>query len=236
MGTNIMVTDPAPRSSGLSLLRLLQLVSPSLPTGGFTYSQGLEWAVEAGWIRDAEGLSDWLDGLIEDGLALLDLPILVRLLAACGRRDTGALAAWGQRLLAARETEELRTEEQHRARALIILLEDLGIDEAVQWRAALRPCQAAPFALAAVRWGIPTRDCLLGYAWSWLENQVAAAIKLVPLGQTDGQRVLLSLAERLPDAVERAIRLDDDAVGAGAPALAIASARHETQYTRLFRS
>ena len=236
MATTIMVTDPVSRSPGLPLLRLLQLASPTLPIGGFTYSQGLEWAVEAGWVEDVQGLSDWLDGLIEDGLALLDLPILVRLRAACDRQDTGALSAWGQRLLAARETEELRTEERQRARALIILLQDLGLEEASRWREVLRHCQAAPFALATVRWGIPTRDTLLGYAWSWLENQVAAAVKLVPLGQTDGQRVQLSLAERLPAVVERAIRLDDDAIGAGAPALAIASARHETQYTRLFRS
>jgi urease accessory protein len=97
-------------------------------------------------------------------------------------------------------------------------------------------CQAAPFALAAVHWKIGLEDCLLGYAWGWTENQVAAAIKLVPLGQTDGQRVQLKLAERLPATVARAMKVEDDDIGAGAPALAIASACHETQYTRLFRS
>ena len=139
-------------------------------------------------------------------------------------------------LYASRETSELRAEERQRARALISLLGDLGIQRAQDWREALAPCQAAPFALAAVHWCIAIEDCALGYAWGWLENQVAAAIKLVPLGQTDGQRVQFALAERLPLVVASALDVDDDDIGASAPAMAIACARHETQYTRLFRS
>lgn len=223
-------------SGALGRLRLMQLVSPALPIGGFTYSQGLEWAVEAGWIGDSGTLSDWLEGLADESLVYLELPILQRLHKAAADGDTAAIAHWATILYASRETRELRQEERNRARALITLLSDLGITQAAQWRDVLIHCQAAPFALAAVHWSINQTDCALGYAWGWLENQVSAAIKLVPLGQTDGQRLQLALAERLPGVVERAAAVGDDDIGAGSPALAIASARHETQYTRLFRS
>lgn len=239
-GTRRMAIEPtsagAWNGGSLARLRLMQLVSPALPVGGFTYSQGMEWAVEAGWISDRATLSDWLSGLMDDGLALLDLPLLARLHDACAADDVKRVAALARRLYATRESRELRAEERNRARALTGLLRDLGMTRADDWRDALLHCQAAPFALAAVQWRIGLSDCLLGYAWAWLENQVAAAIKLVPLGQTDGQRVQLDLAARLPAVVEQALQLEDDAIGAGAPALAIASARHETQYTRLFRS
>jgi urease accessory protein len=247
MATTTMATEShAPGSAaaasdtgtaeGLARLRLMQLVSPALPIGAFTYSQGLEWAVEQGWIEDAAQLRDWLRGLIGDGLALLELPILLRLYRACRAGDESAVRRWGRRLYASRETRELRQEELNRARALLGLLADLGIAQAREWRAALSHCQAAPFALAAVHWGISEHDCALGYAWGWLENQVAAAVKLVPLGQTEGQRVQLALAGELPRALGQALALDDQAIGASAPALAVASSRHETQYTRLFRS
>lgn len=222
--------------AALARLRLLQLASPGLPVGGFTYSQGLEWAVEAGWLVDRHSVEDWLSGLLVDSLATWDLALLARLYRACERADRVALSSWGQYLLAGRETRELRVEERNRARAMTTLLVELGVPRVSDWRAELACCQAAPFALAAQHWGIALDDCLLGYAWTWLEGQVAAAIKLVPLGQSDGQRVQLALAARVPAAVATALSLNDDQLGAGAPALAIASARHETQYTRLFRS
>jgi len=225
-----------PHTQPLGLLRLLQLVSPALPVGAFTYSQGLEWAVEGGWISDTATLTDWLAGLMDDGLAHLDLPLLRCLYQACAQQDPGAIDRWGRLLYASRETSELRAEEHARARALITLLNDLGIRQAADWREQLVHCQAAPFALASVHWGIGMQDCLLGYGWGWLENQATAAIKLVPLGQTDGQRVQLELAARLPRLVVQALALAEEDIGAGAPARALASARHETQYTRLFRS
>ncbi|MCB1803174.1 MAG: urease accessory protein UreF [Gammaproteobacteria bacterium] len=235
MATDDDISGYSP-SDPLARLRLLQLTSPALPIGGFTYSQGLEWAVEAGWVHDTSTLTDWLQGLIDDNLLYLDLPVLVRLHRACANDDVAAIDRWGRTLLAARESRELRAEEHNRARALCSLLRDLDIASAERWREQLAHCQAAPFALAAVHWRIGLEDCLLGYAWGWLENQVAAAVKLVPLGQTDGQRVQLALAATLPSVVSEALLLSDDDIGAGAPALAIAGARHETQYTRLFRS
>lgn len=226
----IMTTDM------LSRLRLLQLVSPSLPVGGFSYSQGLEWAVETGWVHDTQSLTDWLEGLIGDGIASLDIPILVRMHRAVANNDVDKIKEWSALLFAHRETRELREEEQSRAKALTRLLIDLQIPNAREWKMELSFCQAAPFALAAEHWGISIEDSATGYAWNWLENQIAAAIKLVPLGQTDGQRVHLILATGLPKIIESAIVCPDDEIGSGAPALAMASARHETQYTRLFRS
>ncbi len=225
-----------PHLQSVAPLRLMQLVSPALPIGGFTYSQGLEYAVEAGWVTDVTGLEDWLCGMIEDGLETLEIPVLARLYRACQQGDRESLVRWGNYLVSCRETSELRLEEQQRARALTRLLVDLGLVDAEQWATELQCCQTTPFALAAVAWQIPLADAALGFAWSWLENQVAAAIKLIPLGQTDGQRVLLRLAEALPPAVQAALVLADDQLGACAPFLAIASSRHETQYTRLFRS
>jgi len=227
---------PRPPGQPLAMLRLMQLVSPALLVGGFTYSQGLEYAVEAGWVHDPESLRDWLLGLLDDSVAGLDIPVLARLYAACACGDCDAMRNWGDFLLASRETTELRQEERQRARALTRLLVDLEVAEARRWREVLEQCQAAPFALAASRWGIPLRDASLGYAWSWLENMVAAAIKLVPLGQTDGQRLELVLAEAIPAAVARGLRLADHELGGSAPAMALASSLHETQYTRLFRS
>lgn len=234
--TRMATPMPIEASPSLAQLRLMQLVSPSLPIGGFTYSQGLEYAVEAGWVCDRESLQDWLLGLIEDSLACLEVPVLARLHLACTRIDAPAVDHWGRYLLSTRETSELRLEEQQRARALLRLIRDLQVENIDWFGSALQHCQCAPFALAAVHWHIDARPAVLGYAWSWLENQVAAAIKLVPLGQTDGQRVLLQLSEALPGAVQRGLELDDGDIGASAPRLAIASSLHETQYTRLFRS
>jgi urease accessory protein len=222
--------------SDLGLLRLLQLASPNLPTGAFAYSQGIEWAVESGWIRDGEGLADWIGEQIDAVLTRVDLPLLVRCRAACDAGDPQALGHWVATALAWRETAELRAEERARGRALTELLIALGVPDAAAWRATLAESQIAGFALAAARWEIPPGQAALGLAWTWLEGQVLAGVKLVPLGQTEGQRLLLRLAARLPQAVGRGLELGDLDIGASLPALAIASAAHETQYTRLFRS
>jgi urease accessory protein len=226
-----MPTDP-----GLPLLRLLHLVSPSLPIGAFTYSQGIEWAVEIGWIRDAADLDAWLAGQRDSTLARLDLPLLLRMHRACADDDLARLNRWTDLLLAHRETGELRQEEVNRGRALADLLVRLDLPDAAAWRDDLARCQAAGFAFAATRWQIHARDAALGYGWAWLENLVLAAVKLIPLGQTEGQQALQRLTTVLPAALATALALPDDKIGAGNPALALSSSRHETQYTRLFRS
>jgi urease accessory protein len=252
----IMTTD-----ASLSLLRLLQLVSPSLPIGAFAYSQGLEWAVEAGWVCDQPTLEDWLSDQLQQSLTWVDLPLLLRMLDAASRGDMAAMAAWIDELIALRETAELRAEEANRGRALAELLDGLGLldtfnaggatrmqpapptslgpsspSPAPDWKPLLSRSQLAGFALAATAWEIDQSDVLAGYAWSWAENLTLAGIKLVPLGQTAGQRILTRLAGRIPAAVEQARDLPDTEIGASMPALAIASSLHETQYTRLYRS
>lgn len=234
MGTPAM--GPMCTDASARLLRLLQLVSPSLPIGGYTYSQGIEWAVESGWIRGLPDLESWLSELLQGSLARVDLPLLLRLQAAARAGDLAALGGWTDQLLASRETAELRSEESNRGRALADLLVALALPGAAEWRPRLARSQAAGYAYAAAAWRIAPEVAATGYAWNWLEGLVLAAVKILPLGQTQGQQVLLRLADAIPGSLERARALDDDAIGASSPALAIASSRHETQYTRLFRS
>jgi urease accessory protein len=224
-----MITD-------LPLLRLMQLVSPSLPIGGFTYSQGIEWAVEAGWLTTAADLDAWLADQLQSSLARVDLPLLVRMQTAAEARDPRAMGSLIDRLIAARETMELRLEEGNRGRALADLLLAWELAGARAWRPVLARSQAAGFAFAAAAWGIAPRHSAAGYAWAWLEGLVLTAVKCVPLGQTQGQQVLLRLAGLIPAVLDEAQACPDDAIGASCPALAIASSAHETQYTRLFRS
>lgn len=217
-------------------LRLLQLVSPALPIGAYAYSQGLEWAVEAGWVHDTERLAAWLRDQLEHGLARVDLPVLHRLLVAVSSGDEAALARWSTWLLASRETRELRADDVDRGRALVRLLRELGVSGAHAFESRGAVPLALAWALAATAWDIPAPSALRAYAWGWLENQVIAGVKLVPLGQVAGQRLLLELAPVIPPLCAAAARYDDDELGGTLPLLAIASARHETQYTRLFRS
>jgi urease accessory protein len=214
----------------------MQLVSPTLPIGTFAYSQGLEAGVIAGWIGDAAAAAAWIGGLLDGTLVGLDLPVLARLHRAWGDDDQPALAAWSALLAASRPSAELQAEERHLGSNLARLLDGLGIAEASGWIARDDVTYATMFALAACRWGVPLIPAAQGYAFAWLEAQVSAAVRLVPLGQTAGQRILLACGASIPDVVARALTVDDDDVGAAAPSQAIASARHETQYSRLFRS
>lgn len=226
-------TEVGPASS---LLRLLQLVSPALPVGAYAYSQGLETVVQQGRVADEAGVQDWILGVLSHGLARVDLPLLLRMQQAWARHDNERLEFWSAMLAALRESRELLDEDRQLAAALARLLEALGLAQATTWRAHPQRSYPLLFALAAQHWGIAALDAVGGYAWSWAENQVAAAIKLVPLGQTTGQRILGRVVERIPDAVAIAARLEDDEIGAAAPGLAMASAWHETEYSRLFRS
>lgn len=226
--------------NGLSDLRLLQLISPNLPTGAFTYSQGMEWAVECGWVTNADETRQWLASVLQDSLRYLELPLLLRLYAAAKDQDAPKFLYWSQWLYASRETLELRHEEIQRARALLTVLRNLperqDWHELDEWEPALLRSQLAGFSLAAGRWFIPLPKLMQAYAWSWLENAVVAAIKLVPLGQSEGQRLLYELAASIETVVEQAREVEDEDIGASTLALAIASSRHEHQYSRLFRS
>lgn len=230
-GTSTTTTAIEP----LALLRLLHLVSPALPVGAYAYSQGLEYAVHAGWVRDESSTFDWLQGLICHGLGTLDLPLLERLHAAWSRDDAAAVLRWNDELIAARESAELRAEERHLGSALARVLIELQLPEASAWQRR-DTAFATLFSLAAVRWGVAAPIALSGYAWAWCENQVLAAVKLVPLGQSAGQRLLHRLTDLLPPVVARALELPDEAVGTSALSQVLAASLHESQYSRLFRS
>lgn len=219
----------------LALLRLCQLVSPALPVGAYAYSQGLEFAVHSGWVHDEDSAFDWVTGVSRYAIGTLDLPILLRLHRAWSAPDAIAVRHWTAQLIAARETSELRAEELHLGRALARVLAELSLPEAALWQQAA-PAFATMFSFAAVRWQIEPGAALAGYLWAWSENQVLAAVKLVPLGQSAGQRMLHALVDAMPSVLERAQRLGDENIGTSAFSQALASAWHESQYTRLFRS
>jgi len=218
----------------LSDLRLFQLISPSLPVGAFTYSQGLELAVEQGWVESQAAFEGWLDGQLMQSLATLELPLLGQMLDAVAAEDSGQLLNIALQLLAWRETKELRLEESQRGAALARLLPQLEIDLDTEQLQACKLTQLAGIAIAAHEWQIERDKLFAGYLWSWLENAVMAGVKLIPLGQTQGQQTLKAMALRVEEAVAIAKQVTEP--GSVTPALAIASSRHETQYTRLFRS
>jgi len=219
-------------STKRSLTRLLQLASPALPVGAYSYSQGLETAIEAGIVRDAASARGWIGDVLEFSVARMEAPVFLRLCAAWRLGDTGAAARWNAFFLASRETAELRAETAQMGYSLGELLAALGVGKARIEEISF----PAAFAHAVVAWDLDPGEALVAYLWSWLENQVIAAVKSVPLGQTEGQSLLLALGERLDAAAARAGALADDELANFAPGFALASSRHETQYSRLFRS
>lgn len=220
----------------VSLMRLMQLTSPSLPVGAFAYSQGLESAVELGVLKDLDSARGWIQNIMHQGLGRLELPIFYRLYQAWDVNDDVQLKALNAQLFAQRETSELHAEDAHMGSALSRLLSSLDMQGTTLWVRGEPLSFTTMFALAAVRWNIDMSQAATGLVWSWMENQVAAAIKLVPLGQTDGQRLIGELLQEIPALVTQSSQLKDDEIGSSLPMLAILSAQHETQYSRLFRS
>ncbi len=227
--TVIMNTDPA-------LVRLLQLVSPSLPVGMYSYSQGLETAIEDGLITNAKDTGEWLSALLARNLMCVDIPLGLRMYQAWKENDQDALLHWSQQLAAHRETQELRKEDQQTGQALARLLHALDLHEAEAWIRHKDASLMNLYTLASHTWQIRIDDALTGYAWSWLENQVLSAIKLVPLGQVAGQKLLFEISSNMTEAVSTAMQLKDEDIGGSVFSLPLSSSRHEVQYSRLFRS
>lgn len=221
---------------GRARRRLWQLISPTLPVGAYSYSTGLEYAIDAGWLQTLAQVRDWIEAQLHEVQLRVDLPALIRLHAAWAAADETELERWNGWLRASRETSELRAEDLGQGRALARLLSDLGVAEAAAWAARDDGCWATLFALAVHAWGIPIDEAIEGYLWAWCENQVAGAVKLVPLGQTQGQRLLAELADCIGPVAERAAAVEDAEMGGGLPGVMLASALHETQYSRMFRS
>lgn len=221
--------------TALQQLRLWQLISPALPVGSYAWSGGLESAVEQGWISDQQQAQQWIQDLLLHGLGRLDVPVFMRLYTACERIDRQAFQYWNRYLLASRESAELQQEDLQLGRALHRLLNDLQLE--FPWCPSDEPlCYAAMFASACYCWQIDAQQAVQGLLWAWSENQVAAAIKLVPLGQTAGQQVLSDLIECIPECIKQGSQLADEQIGFTLPGLGMISAEHETQYSRLFRS
>ena len=220
----------------IALSRLLQLASPLLPTGAYSYSQGLEWAIESGAVHDTDTAHRWIVDVLELYLCRFELPLLWRLRQAWEAGDEAALEYWNSYFCAGRESAEARAETLQMGYSLVRLLKELdGFDACTMERLTYVSFPLA-YACAAATWNIPAADCIQAYAWSWAENQVSAAMKAIPLGQVAGQRMLLSLGSRIPSVVASACKYGDDELSNFAPMLTIAGCRHETQYSRLFRS
>ena len=218
------------------LLRLLHLASPALPTGAFAHSQGLEYAVVAGWVHDQASAAVWMQGLLRHGLQTLEVPALARLHAAWQSGDHDSVRRWNDFVFACRGSRELGEEDRRVGGALARALFTLGLDEAGPWQDDPRATLVNLFALGAARWQIPAAPAAAALLFAWCENQAAAAMRLGLLGQSAGLRLVAGAAAVIPAVVEAGLRLEDHDLGYGAPALAIASALHETQYSRLFRS
>lgn len=222
-----------------ALLQLMQLASPALPVGGFSYSEGLEAAVEAGLVREETQAGDWLVDQLHLSLERADLPAMAGAVPAWQANDLQRIVELNDWVASTRETAELRQQTQQMGRSLAEWLKNRETPDArVAQLAALRPAPTWPvaFALAAAQSGAPLREALLAFGFGWAENMVQAAMRSVPLGQSAAQRMLARLIDALPDAVQRAAALNDDQRQAFTPMLAILSAQHETQYSRLFRS
>ena len=233
------IVKPARALSGSALLQLMWLASPALPVGGFSYSEALEAAVEAGCIGDEAQAARWLTDQLGLSLARSDLAVVAKAFASWQRDDLASVIELNDWFTQTRETSELRQQAQQMGRSLVEWLKNRDDDDArVARLAALSPAPTWPvaFALAAAQTGAPLREALLAFAFGWAENMVQAALKAVPFGQSAGQRILGQLSDAIPAAVEHAVRLHDSERQAFTPMLAILSAQHETQYSRLFRS
>ncbi|MET0982439.1 MAG: urease accessory UreF family protein [Telluria sp.] len=230
--------------AGTALLRLLQLASPSLPIGAYSYSQGLESAIDLGLVQDAASARGWIGGQLRDVVARFDAPVQWRLLQAFAERDGAALRDWSERWLASRDTFELRAETVqmgYSLRQLLVALLGDGQDDAgcIELLALLDEGSLslpAAYACAAAALGVPAPAALLGAVFSWTENQVLVCVKTVPLGQVAGQKMLLALGPVVEDAVRTALQLPDGALSNWAPGLSLLSMRHKVQYSRLYRS
>ncbi|WP_353236325.1 urease accessory protein UreF [Diaphorobacter ruginosibacter] len=227
-----------------SLLQLMWLASPALPVGGFSYSEGLEAAIEAGRVGDEQSAGLWLADQLHLSQSRGDMAALAQAIPAWRAGDLQRAEALNEWVIVTRESSELRLQSEQMGQSLAAWLRNqhahcagcMALVEALAAFSGRTPTYTVAFALAAAFTQAPTRECALAYAFGWAENMVQAAIKATPLGQSAGQRILARLSQEIPHAVEHALALPDDARTVFSPMLAILSSRHESQYSRIFRS
>lgn len=223
----------------LQLMRLLQLCSANLPVGGFAFSQGLEFAIEKGWVNSPDTVQSWVEINLTESIARTDLAILKRLYHALAEDDVEGFKYWNQHLIACRESSELHLADVAMGKALIRLLKQLNNLDSARYSALLNLPNisfVSAFSITATLFNLDLASAQSGFYWTYIDNQIAAATKLVPLGQTQAQNLLFDLGEGTQQILTIANQLADCELGASLPHLAMASAWHETQYTRLFRS
>jgi urease accessory protein len=237
--TTVTATVTATMTTEISsLLQLMWLASPALPIGGFSYSEGLESAIEHGWVHDESSAANWLSDQLHLSQSRGDMQVVAQALIAWPPLDAVRLQSLSDWVMATRESLEMRLQTEQMGRSLLDWLHNQGNtpDCALSLCRELPPSYPLVMALALSQARLPAEQALQGYAFGWAENMVQAAIKSMPLGQSAGQRILARLAQEIPAAADHALNLSDEDRQAFCPLLAIASARHETQYSRLFRS
>lgn len=217
-------------------LPLLRLLSASLPVGAFAYSRGLEHAVAAGWVNTRQEVQDWVFGVMEQSYATLDGALFLRMMDALKTGDERAFLRLDAWLSAARESREVQQEDRRTAEALMSLLVDL---DTPQVRGDLKAhCRSYPgvYALAAFDLEVDPQPALAGLIWALCDAQIAAAIRLGCIGQVDGQRILAAAPDVISRCVALADGLEESEIGNVSVMMAIGSAQHEVQESRLFRS
>lgn len=231
----------------LELLAAFRLASPALPIGGFSYSQGMETAIDRGWIKNEADASHWIADCLQLNIGHFEAPMVFSTLAAVLARDTARAVELNAWYLASRESRELRAESLQMGYSLFKMIEP-EFSDPTSVLIGLRPpdelpvdpeeqlCLPLAWGLASCQFGLSAPSGTAAYLWAWAENQVMAAMKCVPLGQQAGQRLLRDLTPVIGLALERAQSLPPEQWSNGAPGFALASAWHETQYSRMFRS
>ncbi|MGF1496993.1 MAG: urease accessory protein UreF [Elainellaceae cyanobacterium] len=233
----ITEANPSSWPTSPALLRLLQLASPVLPVGAYSYSEGLETLTQQGALATAADLQHWLTQELDWGVIRLDGACLLRAQRAIAAADFATVQYWNQWLSAVRDSEEMRSQSWQMGQSLVRLLIQLHPEQAEPFQACGLPCNfAIAFAMAAAHWQIAPQTALLGYLHSWLTNLVNVGVKLIPLGQTAGQQVLLAMDDSLERAATEIFSLADDELMTCSWGAAIATMNHETLYSRLFRS
>ncbi len=224
-----------PITNAAHLLKLLTLSSTALPVGAYCYSQGVESAIEQGMIHDEASGIAYFEEVLEMLLVRFELPILKRLMQFYDDDDDDdeQFYYWANIYRASRESKELLAESKQLAFSLNAWIRDvLKIPVIVHKQFGFVPV----YAQLCGRLGLNTADVLTAYAFTVLENQVLGAVKTVPLGQMSGQRILWHLHQQIPQAIEKALQLEDAEISSSLPQYAMLSMQHETQYSRLFRS
>jgi urease accessory protein len=219
-----------------ALYRLQAWLSPAYPVGAFSFSGGLEWAIEAGDIVDAPTLQSWLSVILTDGGGFCDAVFFVHAHRAIEQHDDKALAAVAELALAFAPSKERHLETTAQGGAFLAATRAAWPCASLDRLGTGPSAYPVAVAAAAAGHGIPLAPALAAYLHALAANLISAGVRLIPLGQTDGQRVLAALEPVVAAVAERALATSLDEVGSAAFRADLASLRHETQYTRLFRS